>query len=148
MNRNRQLQKSLSPAFVWFQGGCFLSRLESWSVISPTSNSSADLKGKRLAWDYGGHAINQTWVEVMLEASGVKPADVVQVRVSNLNDGVRGVGDGKVDASITGIGIALVEEVNAMEPVRYLSLPNNRRRGGRGRKVRSLDREATPGDGR
>jgi uncharacterized protein len=82
-----------------------------------------DLKGKRLAWDYGGHAINQTWVEVMLEASGVKPADVVQVRVSNLNDGVRGVGDGKVDASITGIGIALVEEVNAMEPVRYLSLP-------------------------
>ena len=55
--------------------------------------------------------------------SGVKPADLVQVRVSNLNDGVRGVGDGKVDASITGIGIALVEEVNAMEPVRYLSLP-------------------------
>jgi TRAP transporter TAXI family solute receptor len=83
-----------------------------------------DLKGKRLAWDYGGHAINQTWLETMLEASGVKPADVVHVRVSNLNDGVRGVADGKVDASITGIGIALVEEVNATEPIRYLSLPN------------------------
>jgi TRAP transporter TAXI family solute receptor len=83
-----------------------------------------DLKGKRLAWDFGGHAINQTWVEAMLEASGMKPGDVVQVRVSNLNDGVRGVADGKVDASITGIGIALVEEVNATEPIRYLSLPN------------------------
>jgi TRAP transporter TAXI family solute receptor len=82
-----------------------------------------DLKGKRVAWDYGGHAINQTWVEAMLEASGLKKTDVTQVRVSNLNDGVRGLADGKVDASITGIGIALVEEVNAMEPVRYLSLP-------------------------
>ena len=108
---------------MWFQGGCFLSRLESWSADRSDIKQFTDLKGKRLAWDYGGHAINQTWVEVMLEASGVKPADVVQVRVSNLNDGVRGVGEGKVDASITGIGIALVEEVNAMEPVRYLSLP-------------------------
>ena len=83
----------------------------------------ADLKGKRVAWDYGGHAINQTWQNAMLETGGVKPSDVVQVRVSNLNDGVRGLADGKVDASITGIGIALVEEANATEPVRYLSLP-------------------------
>jgi hypothetical protein len=83
-----------------------------------------DLKGKRVAWDYGGHAINQTWVEVMLEASGMKPTDVGQVRVSNLNDGVRGVAEGKVDASITGIGIAVVEEANASEPIRFLSLPN------------------------
>lgn len=83
----------------------------------------ADLKGKRVAWDYGGHAINQTWVEAMLLASGVKPADVVQVRVSNLNDGVRGVAEGKIDASITGIGIAVVEEANATEPIRLLSMP-------------------------
>ena len=86
----------------------------------------ADLKGKRVAWDYGGHAINQTWQNVMLETGGVKPSDVVQVRVSNLNDGVRGLADGKVDASITGIGIALVEEANATEAVRYLSLPDHR----------------------
>lgn len=83
-----------------------------------------DLKGKRVAWDYGGHAINQTWVNVMLEGSGVKTTDVVQVRVSNLNDGVRGVAEGKVDASITGIGIAIVEEANAAEPIRLLSMPN------------------------
>jgi hypothetical protein len=83
-----------------------------------------DLKGRRVAWDYGGHAINQTWVEVMLEASGMKPTDVGQVRVSNLNDGVRGVAEGKVDASITAVGIAVVEEANASEPIRFLSLPN------------------------
>ena len=51
-HRNRQLRKGLSPAFVWFQGGCFLSRLELSSAISRTSNRFADLKGKRIAWDY------------------------------------------------------------------------------------------------
>lgn len=84
----------------------------------------ADLKGKRMAWDYGGHAINQTWVLAMLETGGLGPNDVVQVRVSNLNDGVRAVAEGKVDASISALGIGLVEEVNAMEPIRFLSLPS------------------------
>ena len=36
----------------------------------------SDLKGKRMAWDYGGHAINQTWQNAVMEASGLKPADV------------------------------------------------------------------------
>jgi uncharacterized protein len=84
----------------------------------------ADLKGKRMAWDFGGHAINQTWQNAMMEMGGVKASDVTQVRFSNLNDGVRGVGEGKVDASISALGIGLIEEVNAMEPIRFLDLPN------------------------
>jgi TRAP transporter TAXI family solute receptor len=84
----------------------------------------SDLKGKRMAWDFGGHAINQTWQNAMLEMGGVKPNDVKQVRFSNLNDGVRAVAEGKVDSSISAVGIGLVEEVNAMEPVRFLNLPN------------------------
>jgi uncharacterized protein len=84
----------------------------------------SDLKGKRIAWDYGGHAINQTWQLAVMEASGLKPADVQQVRVSNLNDGVRAVPEGKVDAAFTAVGIGVVEEANAMEPVRFLSMPN------------------------
>jgi TRAP-type uncharacterized transport system substrate-binding protein len=36
----------------------------------------SDLKGKRLAWDYGGHAINQTWQNAVMEAGGLKPSDV------------------------------------------------------------------------
>ena len=83
-----------------------------------------DLKGKRVAWDYGGHAINQTWQNAVMEAGGVKPSEVTQVRVSNLNDGVRNVPEGKVDASFTAVGIGIVEEANAMEAVRFLSLPN------------------------
>jgi len=84
----------------------------------------SDLKGKRVAWDYGGHAINQTWQNAVMEAGGLKPTDVAQVRVSNLNDGVRAVPEGKVDAAFTAVGIGVVEEANAMEPVRFLSMPN------------------------
>jgi TRAP transporter TAXI family solute receptor len=84
----------------------------------------SDLKGKRMAWDFGGHAINQTWQNAMLEMGGVKPSDITQVRFSNLNDGVRAVAEGKVDSSISALGIGLVEEVNAMEPVRFVNLPN------------------------
>ena len=84
----------------------------------------SDLKGKRVSWDYGGHAINQTWQNAVMEASGLKSTDVTQVRVSNLNDGVRAVPEGKVDASFTAVGIGVVEEANAMEPVRFLSMPN------------------------
>jgi TRAP transporter TAXI family solute receptor len=87
--------------------------------------SLADLKGKRVAWDYGGHAINQTWQLAYLEAAGLKPTDVQQVRVSNLNDGVRAVPEGKVDAAFTAVGIGVVEEANAADPVRFLGLPNN-----------------------
>ena len=84
----------------------------------------SDLKGKRMAWDFGGHAINQTWQNAMLEMGGVKSSDIIQVRFSNLNDGVRAVAEGKVDSSISALGIGLVEEVNAMEPIRFVNLPN------------------------
>jgi TRAP transporter TAXI family solute receptor len=89
----------------------------------------SDLKGKRMAWDFGGHAINQTLQGIMMETEGLKPADVVQVRVSNLNDGVRGIAEGKVDGSISALGIGLIEEVNAMEPLRFLSLPSTEASG-------------------
>jgi TRAP transporter TAXI family solute receptor len=85
----------------------------------------SDLKGKRMAWDFGGHAINQTWQNAMMEMEGVKATDVTQVRYSNLNDGIRGVVEGKNDATISALGIGIVEEVNAMEPIRFLNLPNN-----------------------
>ena len=87
--------------------------------------SAADLKGKRMAWDFGGHAITHTWQMAALEVLGLKPSDVTQVRVSNLNDAIRGVPEGKVDATFAAIGIGINEEANAMEPIRFLSLPDN-----------------------
>jgi TRAP transporter TAXI family solute receptor len=87
--------------------------------------TAADLKGKRMAWDFGGHAITHTWQMAALEVLGLKPSDVTQVRVSNLNDAIRGVPEGKVDATFAAIGIGINEEANAMEPIRFLSLPDN-----------------------
>ncbi len=84
----------------------------------------SDLKGKRMAWDFGGHAISQTLQSSMLEIGGVKGSDITQVRFSNLNEGFRAVAEGKVDGSIVAVGIGLVEEVNAMEPIRFINLPD------------------------
>ncbi|MBI2361042.1 MAG: hypothetical protein HYV04_19420 [Deltaproteobacteria bacterium] len=39
-------------------------------------------------------------------------------------DGTRGVVEGRVDATNTGVGIAINEEANAAEPIRFLSVPN------------------------
>ena len=87
--------------------------------------TAADLKGKRMAWDFGGHAITQTWQQAAMEVMGVKAGDVQQVRFSNLNDAIRAVPEGKVDATFAAIGIGINEEANAMEPIRFLSLPDN-----------------------
>ena len=46
------------------------------------------------------------------------------MRFSNLNDAIRGVPEGKVDATFAAIGIGINEEANAMEPIRFLNLPN------------------------
>ena len=87
--------------------------------------TGADLKGKRMAWDFGGHAITQTWQNAAMEVLGVKASEVTQVRFSNLNDAIRGVPEGKVDATFSAIGIGVNEEANAMEPIRFLNMPNS-----------------------
>ena len=116
--------KSAYPSVRVISGGVF--PFTAGLIVRDKSDIKqiSDLKGKRLAWDYGGHAINQTWQNAVMEAGGLKPTDVTQVRVSNLNDGIRNVPEGKVDASFTAVGIGVIEEANAMEPIRFLSLPN------------------------
>jgi TRAP transporter TAXI family solute receptor len=116
--------KKAYPSLRVAQGGVFPFTVG--LVVRDKSNIKqvADLKGKRMAWDFGGHAINQTWQSAMMEMGGVKGSDVTQVRFSNLNEAVRAVAEGKVDSSIVALGIGLVEEVNAMEPVRFINLPN------------------------
>jgi len=116
--------KRPNPAIRVISGGVF--PFTAGIIVRDRSDIKqiTDLKGKRMAWDYGGHAINQTWQNAVMETAGLKPSEVVQVRVSNLNDGVRAVPEGKVDASFTAVGIGIVEEANAMDPVRFLSMPH------------------------
>lgn len=116
--------KSAYPSVRVISGGVF--PFTAGLIVRDKSDIKqiSDLKGKRVAWDYGGHAINQTWQNAVMETAGLKPSDVAQVRVSNLNDGIRNVPEGKVDASFTAVGIGVIEEANAMEPIRFLSMPN------------------------
>jgi hypothetical protein len=79
----------------------------------------SDLKGKRVAWDYGGHAISQTFLNAVLETGGIKPGDVQQVRVSNVNDGIRAVPEGKVDASWASLGTGTNEEPTPWNPCAF-----------------------------
>ena len=116
--------KKANPEVRVVSGGVFPFTV-GWIVRDKSDiKDTKDLKGKRMAWDYGGHAITQTLQMIFLEGAGVNPADLIQVRVSNINDGARGVVEGRIDVAETGMGIGLVEEVNAAEPVRFLSLPN------------------------
>ena len=107
--------------FASSPAACFRLPRGSSCATSRTSNRSADLKGKRVAWDYGGHAINQTWQNGG-DGSGRSESlpTSQQVRVSNFNDGVRAVPEGKVDAAFTAVGIGVVEEANAMEADSFL----------------------------
>ena len=84
----------------------------------------SDLKGKRMAWDYGGHAVTQTWLEAIMDVGGLKPADVNPLRVSTVNDAIRALVDGRVDATFSGIGTGTNEEANAQEPIRFLGIQN------------------------
>lgn len=113
-----------NPSLRVVSGGVFPFTIGMVTREKSDIKTYSDFKGKRLAWDYGGHAISMTWQLAMMETVGLKPSDVIQVRVSNINDGIRGVGEGRMDASQTGIGIGIIEEVNAMEPVRFPTMPN------------------------
>lgn len=114
-----------SPAIRVVSGGVFPFFVGIFVHDRSEIKELKDLKGKRIAWDYGGHASNQTWQNAMLEIAGIKPNEVIQVRVSSILDATRGVTEGRVDATTAGVGIALNEEANAAEPIRFLSLPNN-----------------------
>jgi len=113
-----------NPSVRVVSGGVFPFTIGMVTREKANIKTYADFRGKRLAWDYGGHAISMSWQLAMMETVGLKPSDVIQVRVSNINDGIRGVGEGRIDASQTGIGIGIIEEVNAMEPVRFPTMPN------------------------
>ncbi|HEX2229145.1 MAG TPA: TAXI family TRAP transporter solute-binding subunit, partial [Candidatus Binatia bacterium] len=100
--------KRANPEVRVVSGGVFPFTV-GWIVRDKSDiKDTKDLKGKRMAWDYGGHAITQTLQMIFLEGAGVNAADLIQVRVSNINDGARGVVDGRIDVAETGMGIGLV----------------------------------------
>ncbi|MGE0630374.1 MAG: TAXI family TRAP transporter solute-binding subunit, partial [Hyphomicrobiaceae bacterium] len=84
----------------------------------------ADLKGKRVASDFGGHAVIGKSISGALAAAGLTWADVKPVPVTGANDGIRAMDNGRVDASWSSLGQPVARELHAKEGLRYLSVPD------------------------
>jgi hypothetical protein len=80
----------------------------------------ADLRGKRVASDFGGHATIPKSVAAALATAGLGWDDVRKVPVPGAVDGVKSVGDRRSDASWVSLGMPAAREVHAKSPVRYL----------------------------
>lgn len=82
----------------------------------------ADLKGKRVTSDFGGHAAINPIVKGALTVSGLSWADLKAVPVTGALDSPRALGAGRVDAAWGALGMPVVREIHAKKKVRYLSI--------------------------
>lgn len=84
----------------------------------------SDLKGMRVASDFGGHAIIGRSVTAALATAGLTWKDVKAVPVTGANDGVKALEAGRVDASWASLGQPVVRELHAKKKIRYLGFDN------------------------
>lgn len=80
-----------------------------------------DLRGKRVASDYGGHAVISRSIAAALASANLGWNDVKGVPVTGANDGVTALEGGRVDACWASLGQPVVRQLNATKGVRYLS---------------------------
>lgn len=73
----------------------------------------ADLKGKRVAWGIPAQASLQPYVEGALANGGLAPADVQQVPVASVANGVQALVAGSVDATLFALRGGAVSEADA-----------------------------------
>jgi len=91
---------------------------------SSSVKSLAELKGKKIPAEFGGHAILQRSVGGGLKTAGLSWNDVQKVPVTGTVDAIRALGTGRVDATWAPLGMPAVREVNAKIGIRYLSFPD------------------------
>ena len=77
----------------------------------------SDLKGKRVASDFGGHLVIALEMEAHLALGGLTWDDVVKVPVVDYKDGLRAIREGRVDAGFIGnyYGAATLDLLQAVE---------------------------------
>ena len=80
-----------------------------------------DLKGMRVASDFGGHSVIGPMVTAALTANGLGWSDVKPVPVTGALDSPRALGAERTDASWASLGMPAVREIHAKRKVRYLS---------------------------
>jgi TRAP transporter TAXI family solute receptor len=82
--------------------------------------SLADLKGKRLTWEYPAFPPNILAGLSTLATAGVSIQDVEHVPVPEVVAGVRALMEGRADAAVAAVGMGIVSEANARVGVRFL----------------------------
>lgn len=82
--------------------------------------SLADLKGKRLTWDFPAFPANIFSGLATLSTAGVSINDVQRVPVPEVVSGVRALMEGRVDAAVCSVGMGIVSEADARVGVRFL----------------------------
>lgn len=84
----------------------------------------ADLKGKRISSDFGGHLAIANSVRASLKIAGYTWDDVTAIPVSGANDGIDALVAGRLDATWASLGQPRAREADTQVGVRYLSVPN------------------------
>jgi TRAP transporter TAXI family solute receptor len=87
--------------------------------------SLADLKGKRLTWDFPAFPANILSGLAALSTAGVSIKDVQTVPVPEVVSGVRALMEGRVDGAVAAIGMGIVTEADARVGVRFLAAGND-----------------------
>jgi uncharacterized protein len=84
----------------------------------------ADLKGKRVSSDFGGHLAIANSLEASLKIAGYTWKDVTAVPVSGANDGIDALVANRLDATWASLGQPRARQADTQIGVRYLSVPN------------------------
>jgi hypothetical protein len=82
----------------------------------------ADLKGRRITSDFGGHAAINPIVTATLGYAGLSWKDVTPVPVAGALESPRALGADRVEAAWASLGMPVVREIHAKKKVRYISI--------------------------
>jgi TRAP transporter TAXI family solute receptor len=83
----------------------------------------ADLKGKRISSDFGGHLSISHSLDASLKIAGYTWKDVTAVPVAGANDGIDALVSGRLDATWASLGQPRAREADTQIGVSYLGLP-------------------------
>jgi TRAP transporter TAXI family solute receptor len=86
--------------------------------------SYADLKGKRISSEFGGHLSIKNSLLASLKIAGYTWNDVTPVPVTGANDGIEALVANRLDASWASLGQPRAREADTQIGVRYLSVPD------------------------
>lgn len=94
-------------------------------IVRRDSNirTGADLKGRRVSGAFSAHKTCEQLATAQMANLGLDWEDVTVVPVTHSRTAVQALGEGRVDAAMcVPLGQAIVQEINAQTPIRFISM--------------------------